>query len=51
MPQMAPMLWCILFLYFILLMMVLMKFIFFEVNCDKSDMEVKLELIKLNWKW
>nr|QQQ88935.1 ATP synthase F0 subunit 8 [Hyalella cajasi] len=48
---MAPMLWCILFFYFVLLMMVLMKFIFFEVSCGKSEMEAKLELMKLNWKW
>nr|QQQ88870.1 ATP synthase F0 subunit 8 [Hyalella kochi] len=51
MPQMAPMLWCVLFLYFILLAVILMKLVFFSSSYSNSTSSIKEGLIKLNWKW
>nr|QQQ88571.1 ATP synthase F0 subunit 8 [Hyalella solida]QQQ88649.1 ATP synthase F0 subunit 8 [Hyalella tiwanaku] len=51
MPQMAPMLWFILFFYFILLAVILMNLVFFDPLCNNNLKNSSKELIKLNWKW
>nr|QQQ88740.1 ATP synthase F0 subunit 8 [Hyalella kochi] len=51
MPQMAPMLWCMLFLYFILLTVILMKLVFFSNSYSSPTSNLKKGLVKLNWKW
>nr|AWV84306.1 ATP synthase F0 subunit 8 [Calliopsida cinnabarina] len=51
MPQMSPMYWLMLFLYFILFMFFLMTFIYFTYFniCKKSN--VSLMNYQLNWLW
>nr|QQQ88883.1 ATP synthase F0 subunit 8 [Hyalella tiwanaku] len=51
MPQMAPMLWLILFFYFIMLAMVLMKLMFFDPLYNNNLVNSSKALVKLNWKW
>nr|QQQ88805.1 ATP synthase F0 subunit 8 [Hyalella neveulemairei] len=51
MPQMAPMLWSVLFMYFVLLVAILMKLMFFESFCTVEESARKTKVIKLDWKW
>nr|AWV84293.1 ATP synthase F0 subunit 8 [Babras sonorivox] len=51
MPQMSPMYWLSLLLFFILIMMFLMTFIYFYYfNIFKSD-NVKLNILSFDWSW
>nr|QQQ88545.1 ATP synthase F0 subunit 8 [Hyalella sp. 30-5C] len=51
MPQMAPMLWSVLFMYFILLVAILMKLMFFESFYVVKESARKNKVVKLDWKW
>nr|QQQ88727.1 ATP synthase F0 subunit 8 [Hyalella sp. 2015-x] len=51
MPQMAPMMWCVLFFYFIMLMLILMELVFFESAYKNSIIKNKNCVAKFNWKW
>nr|QQQ88597.1 ATP synthase F0 subunit 8 [Hyalella kochi] len=51
MPQMAPMLWSVLFMYFILLVAILMKLMFFESFYVAEESVCKTKVVKLDWKW
>nr|QQQ88584.1 ATP synthase F0 subunit 8 [Hyalella nefrens] len=51
MPQMAPMLWSVLFMYFVLLVALLMKLMFFESFCAVEESVRKTKVVKFDWKW
>nr|QQQ88688.1 ATP synthase F0 subunit 8 [Hyalella longipalma] len=51
MPQMAPMLWSVLFVYFVLLVAILMKLMFFESFCVVEESARKTSVVKFDWKW
>nr|YP_010882118.1 ATP synthase F0 subunit 8 [Sungaya inexpectata]WID87019.1 ATP synthase F0 subunit 8 [Sungaya inexpectata] len=51
MPQMAPMSWMILYLYFMMLMMMFMTKMYFNMT-TKTTIEFKeIKMNKYNWKW
>ncbi|YP_009515507.1 ATP synthase F0 subunit 8 (mitochondrion) [Hyalella azteca] len=51
MPQMAPMLWCLLFFYFILLLKVMMTSVFFSSLSETQAAESMSESCSMSWKW
>nr|AIM19539.1 ATP synthase F0 subunit 8 [Diceroprocta semicincta] len=51
MPQMSPMYWLLLMIYFIILMMVLLTFIYFTF-CNKPTIKfMDLKKKYVNWLW
>nr|QQQ88753.1 ATP synthase F0 subunit 8 [Hyalella tiwanaku] len=51
MPQMAPMLWFILFFYFILLTVLLSELVFFQVSYKQFEHIKNKKDNNLCWKW
>nr|YP_011004804.1 ATP synthase F0 subunit 8 [Anagyrus jenniferae]WPT46945.1 ATP synthase F0 subunit 8 [Anagyrus jenniferae] len=53
MPQMSPMLWMLLFMYFALIYMVFLTLIYFFKNYFMSDIlgELKMKIMGFNFKW
>nr|AWV83773.1 ATP synthase F0 subunit 8 [Okanagana oregona] len=51
MPQMSPIYWSILFIYFILIMFLMTVFIYFCYYNSASKMLISLKDNKLNWLW
>nr|URT60675.1 ATP synthase F0 subunit 8 [Bullanga florida] len=52
MPQMSPLSWWMLFIYFMLLMLMFatMNYYIFFYQPQKSD-SIKLKIKSMNWKW
>nr|QJF72850.1 ATP synthase F0 subunit 8 [Nephus includens] len=51
MPQMMPLNWLTLFLYFIAIFMLFNIILFFNFNINKDTSFKKFYKNKLNWKW
>nr|YP_009648956.1 ATP synthase F0 subunit 8 [Acisoma panorpoides]QDA21649.1 ATP synthase F0 subunit 8 [Acisoma panorpoides]UKM30542.1 ATP synthase F0 subunit 8 [Acisoma panorpoides] len=53
MPQMAPMSWILLFLFFsiMLLMINMMNYYLFTPSINSKTLEKKVDLKKNNWMW
>uniref|UniRef100_A0AAU6QFM0 ATP synthase F0 subunit 8 n=1 Tax=Nepsalus decorillus TaxID=2950594 RepID=A0AAU6QFM0_9NEOP len=52
MPQMSPLSWWMLFMYFIMLMLMfsIMNYYIFFYTMTKKD-SIKLKIKSMNWKW
>nr|AYR05217.1 ATP synthase F0 subunit 8 [Cryptorhynchinae sp. 4 ACP-2013] len=51
MPQMAPMNWLILYIYFIMLFLMIIIFNYFSFMYKPKKFETKKITKKINWKW
>nr|BAJ24572.1 ATP synthase F0 subunit 8 [Sipyloidea sipylus] len=52
MPQMMPMSWMILYMFFILLMMLFMtKMYFYKKTMKEENMNKNMITKQINWKW
>nr|UPL65341.1 ATPase subunit 8 [Piesma cf. maculatum] len=51
MPQMSPLSWSILFLFFICMFMFYNMMIYWEDNSDMDATEEISTPMKINWKW
>nr|QQQ88701.1 ATP synthase F0 subunit 8 [Hyalella sp. n. 1 FZ-2021]QQQ88792.1 ATP synthase F0 subunit 8 [Hyalella armata] len=51
MPQMAPMLWFILFFYFIVLISLLSELVFFQISYKQFNKINDKKYSNLCWKW
>nr|QCF45696.1 ATP synthase F0 subunit 8 [Analcellicampa xanthosoma] len=52
MPQMFPLNWIILYIYFIIIFLLLIINNFYYVNLlNKTNYTLKTNLIKMPWKW
>nr|QJF72902.1 ATP synthase F0 subunit 8 [Nephus voeltzkowi]QJF72928.1 ATP synthase F0 subunit 8 [Nephus voeltzkowi] len=51
MPQMMPLNWMMLFLYFLLIFYLFNINLYFNNNIKKKDIPSKKYKFKLNWKW
>nr|AFQ62331.1 ATP synthase F0 subunit 8 [Dermestes peruvianus] len=51
MPQMAPMNWLTLFIFFTLTFLVLNSMNFFQTNYQSKTSTSKKNTYKINWKW
>nr|YP_010730022.1 ATP synthase F0 subunit 8 [Leptopsylla segnis]WEF75062.1 ATP synthase F0 subunit 8 [Leptopsylla segnis] len=53
MPQMAPMLWLLLMIFFILTLFLFMMLIFYSITTKSNSISSinKMAITKLNWKW
>nr|AXS66420.1 ATP synthase F0 subunit 8 [Cucujoidea sp. 32 KM-2017] len=51
MPQMAPMNWIILMIYFIMIFMTFNSINYFNFLYNTKSSKITKKLIKFNWKW
>nr|AXS65793.1 ATP synthase F0 subunit 8 [Curculionoidea sp. 10 KM-2017] len=51
MPQMAPLNWTLLFIYFILILMISNSTIYFLTNYKIKNFMFKKKITLNNWKW
>nr|AXS65663.1 ATP synthase F0 subunit 8 [Cucujoidea sp. 41 KM-2017] len=51
MPQMAPMNWVILFVYFIMVFMMVNVMVYFSFLYQPKQAQQNKSPLKINWKW
>nr|QHZ87519.1 ATP synthase F0 subunit 8 [Mesopodagrion tibetanum] len=52
MPQMAPISWTILFIYFVMTLMVFLMMNYYLYTPQMKETQLtKIKLMKINWKW
>nr|YP_010545941.1 ATP synthase F0 subunit 8 [Triplax ainonia]UYG49576.1 ATP synthase F0 subunit 8 [Triplax ainonia] len=51
MPQMAPMNWLALFIYFIVIFMMVNSLVYFSFLYKPKQGKSHKNLLKINWKW
>nr|AFI23451.1 ATP synthase F0 subunit 8 [Ceratocombus sp. HL-2012] len=51
MPQMAPMIWTMLYITFILSLMMTMAIIFFNLSMNEKNKNIMIKENNIKWKW